>query len=427
MKVLPRFLRQGIHKGSIKLTEPDGTVEVFDGEEPGPHLAIRITDPKFDWKLARNPELAVGEAYMDERLIIEEGDVYSLFDLYFRNKPNFDRTALQLFWQNLYRHLRRFRQHNPVTRSRANVQHHYDIGNKLYRMFLDPDMQYSCGYFPDGDETLREAQIKKKRHLAAKLRLASGQRVLDIGCGWGGLALYLASVADVEVVGITLSREQIKIAKARAKAAGLEDRVKFELVDYRELEGRFDRVISVGMLEHVGAPFLDTYFRAVRNRLSDDGLALVHSISSIEPPGVTGPFLAKYIFPGGYSPSLSEVFGAVERVGLWGLDVEVWRKHYAYTLNHWRQNCMAKRDEIVALYDERFFRMWEFYLAASEASFLVGTSHVFQMQLGREREAAPLTRDYILAASEAIASREPEFVERIETATDKVFGDLAGG
>lgn len=427
MKVLPRFLRQGIHKGSIKLTEPDGKVEVFDGEEPGPHLAIRITDPKFDWKLARNPELAVGEAYMDGRLIIEDGDVYSLFDLYFRNKPNFDRTPLQMFWQNLYRHLRRFRQHNPISRARANVQHHYDIGNKLYRMFLDPDMQYSCGYFPDGDESLRDAQIKKKRHLAAKLRLAPGQRVLDIGCGWGGLALYLASVADVEVVGITLSSEQIRIAKARARAAGLDNRVRFELVDYREVDERFDRVISVGMLEHVGAPFLDTYFRAVRGRLNDDGLALIHSISSIEPPGVTGPFLAKYIFPGGYSPSLSEVFGAVERVGLWGLDVEIWRKHYAHTLNRWRRNCMENRAAIVDLYDERFFRMWEFYLAASEASFLVGTSHVFQMQLGRERDAAPLSRDYITQASEAIAAREGDFVARIEAATETVFQDQMNG
>lgn len=422
MKFLSRFLRQGIHVGSLKLRDPDGRIELIEGGAAGPHLSLFIKDPSLDWKIALNPELAIGEAYMDGRLLLEDGsDIYTLFELYFQNKYFFDHIPSQLISRKFYGKFKRFLQHNPVTRSRANAQHHYDIGNRLYRLFLDGDMQYSCGYYPKGTETLEEAQTAKKRHIAAKLCLADGQRVLDIGCGWGGLALYLASIADITVVGITLSKEQLKIAKARAVAAGLSDRVKFRLVDYREVVGSFDRIVSVGMLEHVGAPFLSPYFQGVRARLTVDGVALIHSISSCEPPGVTGPFLSKYIFPGGYSPSLSEVFTAVEHTGLWALDVEIWRKHYAYTLHEWRRRCGEAKSEIIALYDERFYRMWEFYLAASEAAFLESTSHVFQMQLGRRRQVVPLSRGYIEKSSTEIEAKERQFLPKLAAATAAVF------
>lgn len=422
MNMLKRFLKRGIHKGRLSVRGPDGEVETIEGDAPGPSLSVHLKDPSLAWKIPLNPELAVGEAYMDGRLVLEDGgDLRDLFSLYFQNKYYFDHMPSQLLWHRAQMKLKRFLQHNPVARARANARHHYNIGNALYWLFLDEDMQYSCGYFETGSETLEEAQTAKKRHIAAKLCLADGQRVLDIGCGWGGLALYLASIADIKVVGITLSEEQIKIARARAEAAGLSDRVSFRLVDYREVNETFNRIVSVGMLEHVGAPYLDAYFRSVREHLDPDGVALIHSISSIEPPGVTGAFLAKYIFPGGYSPSLSEVYGAVERIGLWPLDTEIWRKHYAFTLHEWRKRCAAQKAKIIALYDERFYRMWDFYLAASEAAFLESSSHVFQIQLGRRRAAVPLTRTYIAEESARIRYLEPEILPRLAGATAEVF------
>lgn len=422
MRFLPGFLRKGIHKGTLRLRGPNGRVELIEGAEAGPALALHIKDPSLDWKIILNPELAVGEAYMDGRLVLEEGaDLYTLFELYFQNKYYFDHLPSQLIWHKIYLKFKRFLQHNPVARARANARHHYDIGNALYRFFLDWDMQYSCGYFPEGTGTLEAAQVAKKRRIAAKLHIDDGQYILDIGCGWGGLALYLASIADVHVTGITLSQEQLKIAKARALAAGLDKQVEFKLIDYREINETFDRIVSVGMLEHVGAPFLDRYFMKVRDLLTPDGVALIHSISSIEPPGVTGPFLAKYIFPGGYSPSLSEVFTSVEKTALWPLDTEIWRKHYAYTLNEWRQRCAVRKSDIIALYDERFYRMWEFYLAASEAAFLEGTSMVFQLLLGRRRAALPLTRLFIAENEAKIEAMEGQFLPSLKEATEKVF------
>lgn len=422
MRFLPRLLKKVIHKGTLRLKGPDGLVHVIGGGEDGPEIGIQITDPSYDWKIVINPELYAGEAYMNGALLIEQGDIYQFLELFFINKKNFDLTASQIYWKSLARKLRRFHQHNPIARSRDNVAHHYDLGNELYRLFLDKDMQYSCAYFRKGNETLEEAQIAKKRHLAAKLDLKDGQRVLDIGCGWGGLSLYLAGVADVEVVGVTLSTAQIEIARSRAAAASLSDRVNFKLCDYREVAGSFDRVISVGMLEHVGARHLDEYFLSVRDRLNEDGLALIHSISSKAPPGITGPFLAKYIFPGGYSPSLSETLVAVEHSGLWSLDIEIWRRHYGWTLREWRMRCYENKERIIAMYDERFFRMWEFYLAACEGAFMHGASHVFQMQLARSRDAVPLSRDYIAENSLKIAEREPQFLGAIERATDLAFG-----
>ena len=407
MKLLPALLQKVIKKGRLTLVDPKGHSQTFGGTEPGPEVTLIVRHPSVDWKLFLNPELHAAEAYMDGHIDVESGDIYDLLEIFFVNKRNFDKSPTQIFWNGLSRKLKRVRQHNPISRSLGNVKHHYDVGNDLYEMFLDADMQYSCGYFPTGDETLEEAQQLKMRHLAAKLRVEDGQRILDIGCGWGGLAIYLASIADVEVTGVTLSEEQLKFARRRAAERGVDDRVKFELRDYRHVTETFDRVISVGMLEHVGANHLGEYFLAVRDRLGPGGLSLVHSISTKSPPGVTGPFLRKYIFPGGYSPSLSETTAAIEKTGLWVCDVETWRVHYGHTLRQWRTRFTARRDEVAAMYDERFCRMWEFYLAACEGAFKHGSAMVFQAQLGRDRDSAPLHRDYIPAAEAKLAAREP--------------------
>ena len=406
MRFLPKLFKKVIRKGQLTLVDPKGNKQTFSGVEPGPEATLLVHRASIDWKLFLNPELHVGEAYMDGDIDVGSGDIYDLLEIFFVNKRHFDRNPTQIFWHGLARKVKRFRQHNPIARASANVKHHYDLGNDLYELFLDEDMQYSCGYFPQGTETLEEAQLLKKRHLAAKLQLEDGQRVLDIGCGWGGLALYMASIADVEVTGVTLSEEQLKIAQARAEAAGLSDRVKFELLDYRNVTEQFDRVISVGMLEHVGSNHLPEYFLKVRDCLAPNGLSLVHAISTKSPPGITGPFIRKYIFPGGYSPSLSETTAAIEKTGLWMTDIETWRVHYGLTLCEWRKRFTANRDKVRDMYDERFCRMWEFYLAACEGAFRYGSAMVFQIQLGRERDSAPLHRAYIYEAEKAIAQRE---------------------
>jgi cyclopropane-fatty-acyl-phospholipid synthase len=294
------------------------------------------------------------------------------------------------------RWLRLFRQYNPLWKSRQNVAHHYDLSDTLYNLFLDTDRQYSCAYFNDPGDPLEEAQANKKRHLASKLRLERGQKVLDIGSGWGGLALYLAQEADVEVTGITLSVEQLRVAERRAQAMGLSDRVKFELIDYRELIGRrFDRIVSVGMFEHVGVVQYPAFFRKVKELLTDNGIALVHSIGRADGPGFTNPWMRKYIFPGGYSPAISEVVPVVEKTGLWITDIEVLRLHYAETLKNWRARFLAHRDRVKAIYDERFCRMWEFYLAGSEVAFRYQGHINFQMQIAQRVDSVPLTRDYM--------------------------------
>lgn len=413
MRLLPKLLGKAVKAGTLVLRGPDGFEQVFgDGGEP--RVTMRIVDPSLDWKIALNPELKAAEAYMDGGLVIEDGGhIHDLLSLFFHNKKHFDLTPSQIFWRGLARKFRRTMQHNPLAKARSNVVHHYDIGNDFYRMWLDPDLQYSCGYWEDGVETLEDAQTAKKRHIAAKLALEPGQRVLDIGCGWGGMALYLASVADVHVTGVTLAEEQLTVARRRAEILGLQDRVEFRLQDYREVPETFDRVVSVGMLEHVGVGHLTEYFLNVRNRLGPDGVALIHSISSKAPPGVTGPFIRKYIFPGGYAPSLSETFDSIEKSGLWTLDTEIWRVHYAKTLAEWRARFDAVRGQAVEMYDEKFARMWELYLSSCELVFSHGASMVFQIQLGRERDAVPLTRDYLVAEKTRLAAKEAEFLPGI--------------
>jgi cyclopropane-fatty-acyl-phospholipid synthase len=408
MRILPWLLRRLVKSGTVTLIGPDGRTRTFGGDGPGPDLTVRVTDPGLDWKLLRGPRLAIAEAYMDGGLEFEKGGLRDLAHLYQINKARRRRSVAETGWRRWLRLTRRFLARNNPIRSRRNAKAHYDIGNDLYRLFLDADMQYSCAYFPGGNETLEQAQLAKKRHIAAKLMLRPGLRVLDIGCGWGGMALYLAQVADVEVLGVTLAEEQLKVARERAEAAGLSGRVRFELQDYRKVEGRFDRIVSIGMMEHVGATELGTYFATVRDRLEPDGVALIHSIMTTRSASLTDPFTQKYVFPGGYVPGASETLAAVERAGLWLLDFEVWRKHYGFTLRQWYQRFMANREAAKAMYDERFCRMWELYLVGFESSFLTGRLAVMQLQLGHDRDAVPLSRDYMAAETERLRAREAE-------------------
>ncbi len=407
MRFLPMLLRQVLHTGTLTLIDPDGVSETFGGGADGPSVTLRITDPALDRKLLINPELRFAEAYMNGGLEIAPEDLRDVLRLFKLNKARLNRSPSQAIFRRAARVAKRIARNNPL-RSRRNVAAHYDIGNDLYRLFLDADMQYSCAYFPKGDETLEQAQLAKKRHIAAKLLLKPGQRVLDVGCGWGGMALYLAQVADVEVVGVTLAEEQLKVARERAAAAGLSDRVRFELQDYRSVEQTFDRIVSVGMLEHVGATNLGIYFNTVRDRLAPDGVALIHSIMRTSASGVTSPFTAKYIFPGGYIPAVSETVAAVEQSRLWLQDCEIWRKHYGFTIEEWARRFAANRKQAKTMYDERFCRMWELYLAGAESSFRDGRMAVMHLQLGHNRDAAPLSRDYMIAETARLKTREAE-------------------
>lgn len=394
MKFLAHMLRRFIRKGSLRVIEANGAVTEIIGTE-SPSATMRLHDDSLAFKLLRNPELYTGEAYMDGTLTFEDSTLADFLHVFSINRGAIASYPLQKVLRRISRAMRRFQQTNPIGKAQKNVAHHYDLSAELYKLFLDKDMQYSCAYFENGDETLEEAQQKKKRHIAAKMGLKKGQRILDIGCGWGGMALYLASLQNVEVLGVTLSEEQYKIATDRAEKAGLSDRVKFKLCDYREVKEKFDRIVSVGMFEHVGATRYDEFFENVFELLKDDGFAVLHSIGHMSPPSRASPWLRKYIFPGAYSPALSEVFAATERQHLWVSDVEVLRVHYADTLVEWNKRFQKNRDKIAALYDERFCRMWEFYLLSAETMFRTGAQMVFQMQLSRTRAATGLTRDYI--------------------------------
>ncbi|GMG82928.1 cyclopropane-fatty-acyl-phospholipid synthase [Paralimibaculum aggregatum] len=413
MRLLDSVLKGAFENGRLAVIDTEGRHYSYGGAGPGPHVTIRFTDPAAPRRILLNPELGAAEAYMDGAMLVEEGSVHDLMRLFFLNKRQFDMTPGQRFWRGVHRRLRRFQQNNVIARARQNARAHYDIGDEVYRTFLDRDMQYSCGYFREPGLPLDAAQLAKKRHIAAKLGIRDGQRVLDIGCGWGGLALYLAHLADVEVLGVTLSERQHRLAVARAERLGVADRVRFERRDYREVEGGFDRVVSVGMLEHVGAHFLPAYFRIVHDRLRAGGLALIHAIGTRAAPGATSPFLRRYIFPGGYAPSLSESVAAVERSGLWTLDCEIWRSHYGLTLRAWRHRFAERRAKVAARMGERFCRMWELYLSGCECAFLEGPSMVFQLQLGRERDAAPLVRDYVMEETKRIARADAAFADRV--------------
>ncbi len=404
--LLASFLfRQIIKIGRLTVIDHLGRQYVFAGAA-GPNVTIRLHDAATARKIALNPRLYIGEAYMDGRLTIEEGDVYSFLEFCALNSTALDRNFLLDLAYRIQILLRRFQQYNPVGKSRENVAHHYDLSGRLYELFLDADRQYSCAYFTSDNDSLEVAQENKKRHIAAKLLLKPGCKVLDIGSGWGGLGIYLAKVGGADVTGITLSAEQHKVSNERAAAAGLSGRVRFEMRDYREQTGKFDRIVSVGMFEHVGVNHYREFFEKIRDLLTDDGVALLHSIGRADGPGTTNPWLRKYIFPGGYSPALSEVLPVVERTGLFVTDIEILRLHYAQTLREWRRRFEKARDQIKALYDERFCRMWEFYLAGSELAFRYQGHIVFQMQLAKRVDAVPLTRDYILEWERANAGRD---------------------
>ncbi len=395
MFLLNRFLNRLIRHGTFKVVDPRGRVHSF-GNGHGPRAAIRLHDNATMRRIGLNPGLAVGEAYMNGRLDLEEGDIYNLLEVACANLGWGHVDLISRMPAPLRMALKRAQQFNPIGKAKENVAHHYDLSAELYDLFLDADRQYSCAYFAHPEDSLEVAQEQKKRHIAAKLGLASGQRVLDIGCGWGGLALYLARCADVEVVGCTLSEEQFALATKRAVEAGLANRVKFVLEDYRNVEGAFDRIVSVGMFEHVGVLHYGEFFRKCAALLKPDGVALLHTIGRSDGPGATNAWIRKYIFPGGYSPAMSEVIPEMERARLYVTDIEILRLHYAETLRHWRLRFMASRDKIKALYDERFCRMWEFYLAACEATFRYGGHSVFQIQFTRHVATLPITRDYML-------------------------------
>ncbi len=380
--------------GDLTVVLPNGrTVRAGDGT--GTPVIIRMTGKGLR-RIVANPSLAVGECYMDGDLVLEQGTMWDLLEIVGRSGGRKPKGKATWFQRTKRAIKRRVLQVNGRMASRRNVARHYDLSNDLYRRFLDTDMQYSCAYFARPDMTLEEAQEAKKQHLAKKLLLSPGKRVLDIGSGWGGLAMTLARDHGADVTGVTLSTEQIELARERVAAAGLGDKVRFDLTDYRDVAGPFDRIVSVGMLEHVGVPNFGGYFETVARLLADDGVAVIHSIGKMSGPGRTNAFTQKYIFPGGYIPGISEVLPAIEKAGLWITDIEVLRLHYADTCREWRRRFLAD-PEIPTLYDERFRRMWEFYLAGAELGFRYGGHMVFQLQLAKRVDTVPLTRDYLYA------------------------------
>ena len=393
--LLAHLFERIITIGRLRVVDAGGQPHVFGGS-PGASVAIRLHDPALHWKLLLRPRLFLPEAFMDQTLTIEEGTLYDLIDLLAANLEGLPEGLLSRLLNGSSTALRRLHQYNPVSRARRNAAHHYDLSDQLYELFLDPDRQYSCAYFHDSADDLDTAQLNKKRHIAAKLLIRPGQRVLDIGSGWGGLALYLAGECGADVTGLTLSVAQHKVAVRRAAAAGLSDRVRFHLRDYREELGCYDRIVSVGMFEHVGINHYNAFFNRVKSLLVPDGVALLHSIGRMDGPGSTNPWIRKYIFPGGYIPALSEVVPVVERSRLWVTDIEILLLHYAETLKSWRRRFEQNRDRLRTIYDERFCRMWEMYLVGSEVAFRRGGCMVFQMQLAKAVDSVPMTRDYVL-------------------------------
>jgi cyclopropane-fatty-acyl-phospholipid synthase len=401
MRLLPSLFQKFIRQGHLRLVDCKGRHYEI-GEIERPALTIRLHDRATERALILNPQLAFGEAYMDGRMTVEGGDIAQVLDLITRNLGcGFGGGHWE--WLNRARVVvRKWMQRNNFKRARKNVAHHYDLEGGLYDLFLDPDKQYSCAFFERPDDSLEAAQAQKCRRLAAKLDLRPGQRVLDIGSGWGGLGLHIAKSAGVDVTGVTLSQEQLTIAQDRARRQGLADRVRFRLEDYRSTKGPFERIVSVGMFEHVGLAHYNEYFRRIAELLTDDGVALIHAIGRGDGPGVTNPWIAKYIFPGGYTPALSEVMPAIEKSGLMVTDVEILRLHYAQTLAEWRKRFVANWDRAARLHDERFCRMWEFYLAGAEMAFRNQGQMVFQIQLAKRAEALPIVRDYMMQQPQPI-------------------------
>jgi len=405
-QMLRWIFRLIVKRGHLRVTTARGTV-ITVGDDSGTPVAVRITSPKTERAILLNPELTLGEAYMDGTFVVEQGSIADFLELIL-GQDCMGEGPGWLRPHAVMRHLwRRVQQYNPRQRAQRNVAHHYDLDARLYSLFLDSDLQYSCGYFETPTATLDDAQLAKKRHLAAKLMLhAPGLRVLDIGCGWGGLALYLGELTEARVTGITLSREQLEIARQRAGEQNLDSAVEFRMQDYRDVAELYDRIVSVGMFEHVGVGHYDAFFRQCARLLSQDGVMVLHSIGRSGRPASTNPWIAKYIFPGGYIPALSEVLPAIERAGLLVTDVEILRLHYAETLEAWRERFLAHREEVERLYDPRFVRMWEFYLAASEMTFREQNFMVFQIQMSKRQGVVPITRSYMTEEEARLAGRD---------------------
>ena len=392
-RLLRRLLTKFVRRGTMLFTTADGGTFTC-GDGTGEPVHARFLTAEAERRVVLNPELALGEIYMEGQFVIEKGTIADALAILMNQPDSVPHWAKPRWWMRYL--LRRLRQFNGRGRSRNNVAHHYDLDGRLYSLFLDADKQYSCAYFETPDTNLDDAQLAKKRHLAAKLLIRRGHRVLDIGSGWGGLGLYLAEMTGANVTGITLSTEQLQASNARAAEKNLTSSAKFLLQDYRDIEGPFDRIVSVGMFEHVGVDFYDSFFKRCAELLTDNGIMMLHSIGRSTGPDVTSPWITKYIFPGGYAPALSEVFPSIERAGLLVCDTEILRLHYAETLKAWRERFMARREEAVQLYDERFARMWEFYLAASEMAFRKQNMMNFQVQLTKRQGVVPITRDYVV-------------------------------
>ncbi len=394
MKLLNQMLSGIIKVGTLEIEDATGGLHVHAGS-PTPFVRVKLHDPALYKMLYLKPEMAAGEAYIDGTLTIEKGTLRDFIEIFGLNQGTPLSPSTGLIISFLANKVKSKLQENTLLLSRENVQHHYDISNELYRLFLDRDLNYSCAYYRTPQDTLEQAQENKLRHIASKLDLKAGQKVLDIGCGWGGMSIYLATHFDVKVLGVTLSIEQLKFAQSRVAELGLADKVSFELRDYREVQGEFDRIVSVGMLEHVGLKSLPEYFYTVRRLLTQDGVALIHSICRTDGPGTAAPWLKKYIFPGGYSPALSEAVAAIEKTKLWITDTEIWRLHYMHTIAAWSERFANNRAKAAELMGERFCRMWEFYLVTSELSFIYFHHVNFQIQLSKSLQTLPLQRDYM--------------------------------
>ncbi|TYK75413.1 class I SAM-dependent methyltransferase [Comamonas sp. Z1] len=417
-KLLQQVFAPLVKTGRLEVTTPSGKALIF-GDGGQPQARLRFADRRAVIALLRDPDLNFGELFMQQRLLVEQGTVYDVLELVLRGARLVPVSATVRLLDAWRMKLRPLLQNNLRGKSRANVAHHYDLDDRLYQLFLDSERQYSCAYFEQGNEDLETAQLAKKRHIAAKLLIEPGQRVLDIGCGWGGLSRYLAEVGGAgHVTGITLSTEQLAGAQSRASQSIHGERLEYRLEDYRDTQGPFERIVSVGMFEHVGTRFHDAFFRKCHELLSEDGVMLLHFIGNSDVPDFNNPWIERYIFPGGHIPSMSEFTPAIERAGLVICDIEVLRLHYAQTLRLWRERFMARRAEAAALYDERFCRMWEFYLSMSETAFRYQDIAIFQVQLARRQDAVPLTRSYIAERETALKARESGQKCRVSAMTD---------
>jgi len=392
---LARFLNKIFKKNGFILIDANGNQFIIGTPASEQPIKVKILDKKLHYKLLFHPDLYLGEAYTDGQLIIENGTLTDFLDLALMNIGRSEFNIISYLinkFRGSYRYLTNF---NFIKKSKMNVSHHYDISDDLYDLFLDPKRQYSCAYFKNDDDSLETAQNNKIQHIIKKLNIKPNQKILDIGCGWGSLAMDIAKSAQCEVTGITLSENQFNYCVKKAKELNLENQLTFKLMDYRELNEKFDRIVSVGMFEHVGRKFYNKFFKQIDNLLDKDGVSLIHTIGSVNPPRDPHPWITKYIFPGGYTPSLSEVTTPIEKAGLIVSDIEVLRLHYAHTLRHWKENCIKNKEKIISMFDEKFFRMWEFYLAGCEMAFKWGDQVVYQFQLTKKYTSTPVTRDYI--------------------------------